>query len=353
MNQNVTIVQIAEESGVSIATVSRVLSGNVPVSPKTKARVEEVIKKYNYTPNSLAQGLILRQSKTLGVIVPDITNPYFSALFNVIERAAHQAHYSVILCNTSFTAASYAEGEQENEDNYFRMVLEKKVDGVIIAGGQIDLCEISNDYKKALKALASSIPVVVIGQPLPDIPCSFINLEQGKGIAVSIRYLASLGHKRIAFVGGERGVAITESRLEVYKSTIAKMHLDSDPNLISTSDYDLSDGYNAAKKILELEDPATAMLAMNDNVAIGAIRAIADYYLTIPDDIALISCDQFFDGNFITPRLTSLDQHTQTLGLYVIQLLLSMIQGTEPPEKPDLSPNLVIRESSGKHILRD
>lgn len=95
MSQNVTIVQIAEESGVSIATVSRVLSGNVPVSPKTRARVEAVIKKYNYTPNSLAQGLILRQSKTLGVIVPDITNPYFSALFHVIERVAHQAHYSV------------------------------------------------------------------------------------------------------------------------------------------------------------------------------------------------------------------------------------------------------------------
>ena len=350
MNQNITIVQIAEESGVSIATVSRVLSGNVPVSPKTKARVEEVIKKHNYTPNSFAQGLILRQSKTLGVIVPDITNPYFSTLFNVIERAAHQANYSVILCNTSFTAASYADGEQKHEDNYFRMILEKKVDGVIIAGGHIDLCEVSNDYIKALKSLSSSIPVVVIGQSLPDIPCNFVNIEQGKGIAVSIRYLASLGHRRIAFVGGERGVTITESRLKVYKSTIEKMNLDTDPDLIATSDYYLPDGYSAAKKILELENPATAMLAMNDNVAIGAMRAIADYYLTIPDDIALISCDQFIDGNFLTPRLTSLDRHTQSLGLYVIQLLLSMIQNIDPPEKPDLSPDLVIRESSGKHI---
>lgn len=350
MSQNITIVQIAKESGVSIATVSRVLSGNVPVSPKTKARVEEVIKKYNYTPNSLAQGLILRQSKTLGVIVPDITNPYFSTLFNVIERAAHQANYSVILCNTAFTATSYAGGEHEKEENYFRMVLEKKVDGVIIAGGQIDLCEISDSYKKALEVLSSSIPVVVIGQSIPGIPCSFVETEQEKGIAVAIRYLSSLGHRRIAFVGGERGVIITESRLRVYQSTLEKMNLDTDPDLIATSDYYLPDGYSAAKKILELEEPATAMMAMNDNVAIGAIRAAADFGMSIPDDISLISCDQFIDGSYITPRLTSLDRHTEALGLYVIQLLLSMIHKTQPPAKPDFSPNLILRESSKKHI---
>lgn len=348
MSQNITIVQIAKESGVSIATVSRVLNGNVPVSPKTKARVEEIIKKYNYTPNPLAQGLILRQSKTLAVIVPDITNPYFSTLFNVIERAAHKSNYSVILCNTSFTATSYANGEHEKEEHYFRMVLEKKVDGVIIAGGQIDLCEISDSYKRELETLSNSIPVIVIGQFLPDIPCTFIDTEQEKGIAVAIRYLASLGHKRIAFVGGERGVFITESRLKVYLSTLTKMNLDTDIDLISTSDYYISDGYNAAKKILELENPATAMLAMNDNVAIGAIRAAADFCLNIPNDISLISCDQFIDGNYITPRLTSLDRHTEALGLYVIQLLLSKIQKSTPPEKPDFSPNLIFRESSKK-----
>ena len=173
MDKNVTIVEIAEESGVSIATVSRVLNGTVPVSPKTKARVEAVIKKYHYSPNTLAQGLILRQTKTLGVIVPDITNPYFSTLFSEIERSAHQSNYSVILCNTSFSAASYADGEREKEDKYFQMILDKKVDGVIIAGGQIDLCEISEDYRDALRRLASSIPVIVIGRSLPGIPCTF------------------------------------------------------------------------------------------------------------------------------------------------------------------------------------
>ena len=352
MNQNITIVQIAKESGVSIATVSRVLSGNVPVSPKTRARVEEVIRKYNYTPNPLAQGLILRQSKTLGIVIPDITNPYFSTLFRVIERAAHDAHYSVLLCNTSFSATSYMRGEHETEENYFQMVLDKKVDGVIVAGGQIDLCSISENYIKVLKQLASSVPVVVIGQKIPDIPCMFVNKEHEKGIVIAIRYLAGLGHKRIGFVGGERGVVITESRLRFYRSTIEQMGLDMDEDLISTSDYYLPDGYSATQKLLELEQPPTALLAMNDNVAIGAVRALTDYCLSVPDDIALISCDQFLDGNYLTPRLTSLDRHTEDLGLYVIRLLLSMIQKTQPPEAPDLDPDLIIRESSGKSLIK-
>ena len=348
MSQNVTIVQIAKESGVSISTVSRVLSGNVPVSPRTRARVEEVVRKYNYKPNPLAQGLILKQSKTLAVIVPDITNPYFSHLFSIIEHAAHEALYSVILCNTAFTASAFRSGEHEAEENYFRMVLDKKADGVIIAGGQIDMCRVSDAYKEALLQLASAIPVVVIGQEIEGIPCRFVNMENKKGVLIAVRYLASLGHRRIGFVGGERGITVTESRLEVYHDTVRQMGLDGDPELVSTSDYYLPDGYSAAKRLLELEQPPTAMLAMNDNVAIGALRAISDYCLSVPRDIALISCDQFMDGNYLTPRLTSLDRHTEVLGLYVIRLLLSMILKSELPEQPDLYPDLIIRESSGK-----
>ena len=350
MSRNVTIVEIAKESGVSTATVSRVLSGSGSVSPKTKARVEEVIRKYNYSPNSLAQGLILRRSKTLGMIIPNITNPYFSTLVDIIEGAAHEAHYSIVLCITSFTSASLKGESQDTEEDYFQMVLDKKVDGVIIAGGQIDLCEVSDSYKRALERLAKAIPVVVIGQTLPDIPCCFVNKEHEKGMVIAVRYLASLGHRRIGFAGGEPGVIITENRLQIYRSVLEQLGLDTDPNLVSVSDYYLPDGYNAMKKLLELDKPVTAILAMNDNIAIGAIRAISDYFLSVPDDIAIISCDQFMDGNYLTPRLTSLNRHTEKLALHVIQLLLSMIQGTPVPPEPDLYPNLIIRESSGKHL---
>lgn len=351
MNQDITIVQIAKESGVSIATVSRVLNGTVPVSPATKAKVEAVIEKYHYTPNPMAQGLILRQTKTLGVIVPDITNPYFTTLFSEIEHAAHQMGYSVILCNTFYTAAAQLTGGPAfAEDTYFQMVLNKKVDGVIIAGGQIDVCKVSETYWDALKHLASSLPLVVIGRPLEGVPCTFINKENDLGVSLALRYLASLGHRRIAFVGGERGVTITESRLQVYQETLSALGLDLDPDLISTSNYYMEDGYRAALALLERKPHATAILAMNDNVALGALRALQDYGLSVPGDMSLISCDQFYNGNFLTPRLTSIDRHNDLLGRYVTALLLSKIQNTPEPPLPELTPELIIRESSGRAL---
>lgn len=347
MDKNITIIQIAKESGVSIATVSRVLNGTVPVSPKTKERVQKVIDKYHYTPNPLAQGLILKQTKTLGVIVPDITNPYFSTLFSEIEWAAHQSGYSVILCNTAFSAVSFASGERQKEETYFQTILDKKVDGVIIAGGQIDLCEISGSYIEALKRLASTIPAVVIGRKLPDIPCTFVNKENDTGIVMAIRYLSSLGHKRIGFVGGERGVYITESRLDTYHRTLLELDLEDTLEFVATSNYYMADGYTAALQILDCRASVTALLAMNDNVALGALRAISDRLLSVPGDIALVSCDRFYDGDYLTPRLTSLDRHNDLLGRHVIKLLLNVIQGLPVQDAVDFLPELVIRESSG------
>ncbi|TCL55270.1 LacI family transcriptional regulator [Kineothrix alysoides] len=347
MDKNITIIQIAEESGVSIATVSRVLNNTVPVSAKTKERVQKVIDKYHYTPNPLAQGLILKQTKTLGVIVPDITNPYFSTLFSEIEWAAHQSGYSVILCNTAFSAVSFASGERRKEETYFQMILDKKVDGVIIAGGQIDLCEIGDSYIEALKRLASTVPAVVIGRKLPDIPCTFVNKENDSGIVTAIRYLASLGHKRIGFVGGEREVYITESRLDAYHRTLLELKLEDAPEFVATSDYYMADGYHAALQILDCGTPVTALLAMNDNVSLGALRAISDRLLSVPGDISLVSCDRFYDGEYLTPRLTSLDRHNDLLGRHVIKLLLDKIQGLPAQDAVDFSPELVIWESSG------
>ena len=142
MEQPVTIVQIAKESGVSIAHVSRFMNGTAPVSEQTRRRVNEVIQRHRYTPNAFARSLINRQSMTIGIIMPDISNPYFSAMFSEFEAAAHEANYSVFLCNTSFSAARMAD-KTPRELEYFQMMLDKKVDGVLIVGGQADLLEVS------------------------------------------------------------------------------------------------------------------------------------------------------------------------------------------------------------------
>ncbi len=350
MNERVNIQKIAQESGVSITTVSRVLNGTGPVSAKTRERVEKAIEKYNYSPNALARGLISRQSMMLGVIVPDISNPYFSAMFNQVERAALNAGYSVILCNTFFSSQSLQEKQQKTEEEYFQMMITKQVDGVLIIGGQVDLCDVSDNYREGLRRLSQIIPVVVIGRPLPDTGCLFIERETGSGVVTALNYLFSLGHRRIAFAGGEPGVVITETRLNAYRTAIEALGLPYDESLVALSNYYTPDGFTAAEMLLERKTRFTAAIAINDNVAIGFHRALTDQGLRIPEDVAVISCDQFFMANYLSPRLTSIDQHSEMFGRMVIQVLLSAIKGIGEPIKMNFTPELVIRESCGTRL---
>lgn len=345
MNKNITIVEIARESGVSISTVSRVLNGNVPVAEGTRKRVEAVIEKYNYSPNALARGLVNRQTMTLGVVVPDITNPYFSTIFTEIEKAAHEAGYSILLCDTRFHSFSLSNKQLKTEEDYYQMLLNKKVDGVLIIGGQIDLITPSASFVEALTHLASSVPTVVVGKALPDIPCSFIERDRGEGMEDAIFKLLSSGRKRIAFVGGEPGVIITEYRLSRYRQALEKAGISWDENLISLSDYYISPGYHALNRLLDQKITFDSVLAMNDNVAAGALRALCDANLKVPDDVAIISCDQFEISSYLNPRLSSIDRHQELLGQYVIKLLLSKIRQEENPDKPEIPAELTIRES--------
>lgn len=344
MNRPVTIKQIAKESGVSIATVSRVMNGTAPVSESTRERVLEVIARHHYTPNAFARSLTNRQSMTLGILIPDISNPYFSAMFTEFERAAHEAGYSVLLCNTSFSAVHSRE-RTAREIDYFRMMLDKNVDGVVVAGGQADLIEVREEYRSALQNLAASVPVVVLGSPIEGVDCQFIQRERGQGVFSAVNYLASLGHKSIAFLGGEDGVGITAARLRAYRDALNTLRLDQSPGLVRLSDYYTPDGYRAAKELVRSGTPFTAILAMNDNVAIGAYRALADAGLRIPEDVSIISCDQFYSADYLVPRLTSVDQHNELFGRFIINALLGAIHGRAEDVILSYKPELVLRES--------
>lgn len=345
MESPITIVQIAKESGVSIATVSRVMNGTAPVSAKTRDRVNEIIQKYHYTPNAFARSLINRQSMTIGIIMPDITNPYFSAMFREFESAAREANYSVFLCNTSFFSAAEVPDSTPRELEYFQMMLDKNVDGVLIVGGQADLLTVSEDYKAALQHLASAIPVVVLGNRIEGVDCLFVQRETGRGVFFAVNYLSTLGHRRIAFVGGEDGVGITEARLSAYMDALHALNLPRETDLIAMSDYYTPDGYQAMKELLARGTEFTAFLAMNDNVAFGAYRALADAGLRVPQDVSVISCDQFFSAEYFVPRLTSIDQHNEQFGRFVINALLGAMQGVKDGVKLSFTPELVLRES--------
>lgn len=344
MKEAITIRQIARESGVSVSTVSRVINGSAPVSEEARRRVERIIEKYSYTPNGFAQGSVNPRSMIIGVVMPDITNPYFTAMFREISLSAQRAGYSVLLSNTGFTAASAGETTR-NELEAFKIMQEKSVDGVLVVGGQADLIQLQPEYRQSLEDMASRIPVVVLGNPVDGSRCQFMERERGQGIYMAVEYLFSLGHRRIAFVGGEADVAITEQRLGAYAGALAALGLPYDRSLVSTSDYYAPDGWQAAQRLIRRKTPFSALIAMNNSVALGAYRALADHGLKIPEDVSVVSCDQFFDAEYFVPRLTALDQHNELLGRSVISALLDKMGGAVRSQPPKLYPELVVRES--------
>ena len=342
MDKNVTIIQIAKECGVSIATVSRVINGTVPVSEETRRRVQAVIDKYHFSPNAMARGLINRRSMTLGVMLPDITNPYFALIFREIEREAHAAGYAVFLCNTMYSSRV----QDTPEEEYFQMLHDKQVDGLIVVGGQLDLTTPSQSYCDALRHTAAAVPTVVIGPPLAGVEAVFLTPDTGAGIAAAVRHLAAQGHRHIAFLGGEPGVTITCDRLDAYRAALAAAELPCTEYQLVLTDYYLSDGFAAANKLMSRGTTCTALLAINDSVALGVLRALADWGKTVPQDFALVSCDQFPGAEYHIPRLTAIDHHSELLAHSAVQQLLAAMQGAPKPEIRMPDAELIIRESS-------
>lgn len=349
MKKKTTIYEIAEEAGVSITTVSRVLNNSPLVSEKTRALVQAVIEKNHFSPNALARGLSSNESRSIGVVLPDIASPYFSSLFLEIERYALEQNYSVVLFNTLYGSFSRTFQKTIQESTYFQMIVDKRLDGVIITGGQLDKDVISQEYLDSLNQLQREIPVVIIGQKFEGSHCVFIERSLSRGVLTAVQHLHALGHKRIGFIGGELGVRITSDRYNAYRKTLEAMGLEYNPAYVHFSDYYVPDGYAAMQEQLKTSRP-TALIAINDMVALGAMRAIADAGLRIPEDIALVSCDEFFFGEFSIPRLTSLDQQNDYLGRLAIVSLINAMKGMDDEVPISHQPRLIVRESCGAQL---
>ncbi len=343
--ESVTITKIAKESGVSISTVSRVLNGNVPVSSDKKERVEKVVAKYHFTPNSLAQSLVRKETKTLGIIIPDISNPYFSSIFLELERYANEAGYSLFLCNTLFGGSGHGINKIQKESAFFKLMIEKGVDGVLIFGGQVDMNEVDNEYRESLNNLSEHVPVVVIGKYIENTNCSFIQNENGFGVKLAINHLHALGHRKIAFIGGQEGVTITDIRLSAYREACKDLGLGYNDRLVLLTDYYIEAGYEAILRLNESKEEYTALIAINDNVALGAIRALSDFGRSVPEDVAVISCEQFPNAEYHVPRLTSINLHSEILARISINTLLNQIKDMGLPTAMTIRPELIIRES--------
>lgn len=349
MKKNITIKDIAEMAGVSITTVSRVLNNNHWVSEKTKAKVDKVIKAYNFSPNLVARGMISKKTHMLAVVVSDITNPYFVMLVEQIEKVCLQAGYKVLLFDTQSANKSHGETSRHIDENIFTSVISSQLDGVIILGGDIDYITIPDSYLAALKTLCETIPTVVVGRKIPQLDYPCIQRDQIHCVELVTQHLLDKGYKNIAFAGGSPKVYITKHRVNAFKAQLACAGLTADDNLIVQNNFYLKHGYQAAEQLIN-QQPHTglpeAILAINDQVAIGVIRALKDHNIRVPQDIAVASCEYFPGSEYYIPRITTVDHQNTDIGQAVIATILNLIETTEPPlETHNIAPVLLTGES--------
>jgi len=347
MKKNITIKDIAEIAGVSITTVSRVLNNNHWVSEKTKAKVDKVIKEHNFSPNLVARGMISKKTHMLAVVVSDITNPYFVMLVEQIEKVCLVAGYKVILFDTQ-SANKSAESVVANiDESIFNSVINSQLDGVIILGGDIDYITIPERYLSALKHLIETIPAVIVGRKIPELEYPCIVRNQTQSVELVTAHLLEKGYRNIAFAGGSEKVYMTRQRVNTFKKQLTAAGLVADDDLIVLNNFYLRHGYQAAEQLLKKGSKRPdAILAINDQVAAGVIRALKDHQLNVPEDIAVASCEYFPGSEYFIPRITTVDHQNAKIGQAVIATILELIEpGTPMVKHPDILPVLVGGES--------
>jgi len=344
---DITIKEISKLSGTSKSTVSRVLSGTGYVSTEKRQAIEKVIQETNYRPNMIARSLQSKQTKTLAIILPDVSNPYFIGLIEEIERVSEGYGYTLILINTMSTGADKVKASDDPEIKALHTVQEKQVDGAIIIGGEIDHVKVSSQYLKTLNQLNKHIPIVIIGQKIADCDVIFVQRHINTGMRLIVQHILSLGYRKIGFLGGKPGVQVTEQRLAEFKR-LADMYTNYSDNNVLLNDYYLKDGYQGIEQLLDQSD-LDAVVAINDRVALGAIRRLHELGKIVPNDIAIGSADQFPDSDYYIPSITTIDQHNNSLGKIAVEQLIRSFNSQPLLTVQSDLPDLVIRESCGEN----
>lgn len=327
MRQIITIKDVAKHAGVSVATISRVLNNKGYVGAATRKKVEESIKELDYRPNEVARSLFKKQSKTIGLIVPDIMNPYFPELARAVEDIAVQLGYNVILCNSDENA--------EKELRYLEVLQQKYIDGIIVASNTLDAQTIF-DLK---------IPVVSLDREISkDIPT--IVVDNIKGAKKATLYLQKKGYQKIAHISGPHNIINANERTAGYREVVSNKPWFKE-SYISNGHYKMEAATDATLKLLALHPEIDGIFAANDTMAIGVMKAVHQLGLKIPEDIAVIGFDGIALSKAVTPELTTIEQPMYELGETAARMLIGLVEG-KPLEKNyfKFDVNLLERDST-------
>ena len=333
---------MAKRSGVSVATVSRVLNGYADVSAETRQRVIATARKLDYTPNAAARALVKRRSQLIGIILftgdehPDLQHPFFLEVLVGLKHSIGADGYDVLLFATEQPGAS------NGPHAYARRARHHGVDGVVVLA--VDDAE----EPELQKLLAAGTPVVAVDLPLNGSRASYVASDNLGGARVAVRHLHGLGHTRIATIVGLPHTKPAADRLLGYRAEIEELGLPQRREYEAPGDFYIESGEAAMRHLLALAEPPTAVFAASDMMAVGAIKAIEEAGLRCPDDIAVVGFDDIQLAELVSPALTTVRQDKRSLGAAAARSLVQLIdQPDTAPHVSVLPVELVVRQSCG------
>ena len=333
-----TLQTIAEHLHLSVSTVSRVLNGKSEqyrISTRTQQAVRDMARQLDFKPNQLARSLRLRKTQTLGLVIPDISNPFFAQIARSVEIEARSRHYSIILCDT-----------QESTDleiESIRLLRSREVEGLI-------LLPVGQQSKHLTNLQAQGFPVVIVDRFLPDLDLPYVASDNYQGAYDAVSYLVDRGHTEIACLQGLPGTSPNEQRVRGYREALQAHGIVPDMNLIRGDSYGSQTGYEQTRELLSEKPSITALFALSNLIGLGAVRAIAELNLRIGEDISILCFDDQPYLAYMDPPITTIDQQNKEMGCLAVRLLFDRLTGKTKDNKGVLLSTKFIERKSVKNL---
>jgi LacI family transcriptional regulator len=324
-----TLLDIAEKANVSKTTVSMVLNNNkINVSDATRQKIYDVAKELNYIPNTVARSLSTRKTETIGIVLPDIENPFFSEMARAIEDTAGKLNYNIMFCNT--------DNNQDKEEKYVKLLISKLVDGVIFVSG--------GKSEQNLQMLENNnVPFVIVDRYIESSKeYNGVFCDNEEGIRLGVEYLHKNNKKKIAFVTGAQKLKVAKLRLEAFEEVTKKLNIYNE-HLIFEGEFTINGGMKATEYIMNSSSTVDAIFYSNDVMALGGLKILTRKGYKIPEDIAIMGYDNINISNLVEPELTTVAQPIYNMGEEACKLLVGLINGSRKEELVILKPKLVIR----------
>ncbi len=335
----VTIKDIAREVGVSPSTVSRALSDSPLISETTRQNVKEVAQRLGYERNELARGLVKGSSGAVGLVVPDITNPFFSDIAQGVGEVAHRFGYGVMLCDTA--------GEANRESDYIRLLRRKRVDGLILTSATIN-----DPYLKDLAKTRT--PFILVSRLCRSVDAPHVVVDDRVGARLAVEHLINLGHRHIGFIGGPADVQSSRDRMVGYREALQEHGLAEKEKWMGFSDFTQAAGRKAGRQMLSLPERPSAIFAANDMIALGVLEVAEEMGFLIPDDLSLVGYNDISYASLPRIQMTTVAQPTFEMGKIATEWLLSVLSMEEIlPLHRTLEPHLVARSTTARPCVDD